>query len=108
MKMPPEVPKFIYGTIIECKVSAYQIALKVEKATPDSFNKYQSDLKNAGWTIATASQSNGTMIIQATKGQNTIEVNLSNSDSGLNGSIVYKHTYPEWSRYRSGRSPLYG
>ena len=96
-KMPADVPMFSYGKITGYKIFIHAIVVNVEKATPDFFDKYQSDLKNAGWTITAASQTKETIIIQATKGQSTVEANFSNGTGGLHGSVTFKHAYPEWS-----------
>jgi hypothetical protein len=90
-QMPPDVPKFTYGTITGFGSTSNSIVVFINNASPDSFDKYQSDLKNAGWTIKETSQING-YGINAAKGERRVTVTFgSNSSSGneLQGQVLY-------------------
>jgi hypothetical protein len=90
-QMPPDVPKFNYGTIgAAVAIPGNSVAVGIENATPDAFVKYQSDLKNAGWTIGMNVQLANSFMINATKGKSRISVNLDNSGGkGYKGMITY-------------------
>lgn len=68
-KMPSDVPKFTYGTITASSNDVYggNVQATFADVTSDAFEKYQNDLKKAGWTISTANQSASGFEIDATK-----------------------------------------
>jgi hypothetical protein len=87
---PSDVPRFTYGTITS---NIGDSAVEFKNVTPVAFNKYQSDLKKAGWTMKLAVQSaNGAFTIIATKGQRSVATTQVTSTPGnpeLSGSVVY-------------------
>jgi hypothetical protein len=87
--MPPDVPKFTYGTITGFGSTSGSVEVGINNATPDSFEKYQSDLKNAGWTILETSQISG-YGIAAAKGKRGVNVSFGlNSSNELSGQVIY-------------------
>jgi len=61
-----------------------------ENVTPDAFEKYQSDLKNAGWTITNATQSASGFEIDAAKSpRGVVAMFITSKDNGLKGAVTY-------------------
>jgi hypothetical protein len=84
-QIPPDVPRFTYGKIF---FAGSKTVVATEQATGerpgqgiimmfnsvplDAFEKYQNDLKNAGWTIGMATQNAGAFMFAASKGKQAI------------------------------------
>jgi hypothetical protein len=55
-------------------------------ATQDSFSKYQSDLKNEGWTVS----SDNSTEVEAYKGRREVlSMFINTADSGLRVTVTY-------------------
>ena len=89
--MPTDVPQFTYGTITAANNDIMgNVQAVYENVTPDVFDKYQSDLKNAGWTISNATQSAFGFEIDATIAPRTVVAMFVTSKSkGLTGAVTY-------------------
>ena len=89
--MPTDVPQFTYGTITGSSNNIMgSIQAAFENVTPDAFDKYQSDLKNAGWTISNATQSADGFEIDATKApRGVVAMFITSKDNGLKGAVTY-------------------
>ena len=90
-QMPTDVPVFTYGTITGSSNDILgSIQAAYENVTPDAFDKYQSDLKSAGWTISIAKQSAYGFEIDAAKTPRTVVAMFITSKSkGLTGAVTY-------------------
>ena len=89
--MPTDVPKFTYGTITGANNAILgNVQAAYENVTPDIFDKYQSDLKNAGWTISNATQSAFGFEIDATIAPRTVvAMFVTSKGKGLTGAVTY-------------------
>ena len=89
--MPTDVPVFTYGTITGASNDILgSIQAAYESVTSDAFDKYQSDLKNAGWTISNATKSAYGFEIDATIAPRTVVAMFATSKSnGLTGAVTY-------------------
>jgi len=90
-QMPPDVPKFTYGTITGSSNNVMgSIQATFTNVTPDAFDKYQNDLKNAGWTISNAQQSaNGFEIDAAKAPRGVVAMFIASKSEGLKGAVTY-------------------
>ncbi len=91
-KMPLDVPRFPYGTITGANNNVMgSIQATFENVTSDAFDKYQSDLKSAGWVITNASQSaDGSGEIDASKAPHRVVVMfLPSKNNGIKVAITY-------------------
>ena len=90
-KMPADVPVFTYGTITGSSNAILGNIQGVFESVPAvAFNKYQSDLKNAGWAITNATQSTFGFEIDAAKAPRTVVAMFINSlKNGLTGAVTY-------------------
>jgi len=90
-KMPTDVPVFTYGTITGASNDIMgSIQAVFDNVTPDAFDKYQIDLKNAGWTISNATQSAYGFEIDATIAPRTVVAMFVTSKSnGLTGAVTF-------------------
>ena len=90
-KMPPDVPKFTYGTITGSNNNVMgSVQAAFANVTPDAFDKYQSDLKNAGWTISNATQSADGFEIDAAKApRGVVAMFIASKSEGLKGAVTY-------------------
>ena len=88
-QMPPDVPKFSYGTITSSNVVGPNIMVFYSNVTPDFYDKYQSDLKNAGWTITSVAMYKANNILIATKGRRQVDVEFSKHNGELGGKLQY-------------------
>ena len=89
--MPMDVPQFTYGTITGANNDIMgNVQAVYESVTPDTFDKYQSDLKNAGWTISNATQSAFGFEIDATIAPRTVvAMFVTSKGKGLTGAVTY-------------------
>ena len=89
--MPADVPVFTYGTITGSSNDILgSIQAAYENVTTDAFDKYQSDLKNAGWTISNATQSAYGFEIDATITPHTVvAMFVMSKNNGLTGAVTY-------------------
>ncbi len=93
--MPTDVPQFTYGTITGASNNIMgNVQAAYENVTADAFDKYQSDLKTAGWTISNATQSAYGFEIDATIAPRTVVAMFAASkNKGLTGAVTYNaHT----------------
>ena len=92
-QMPADVPVFTYGTITGSSNNIMgNIQGAFDNVSADAFTKYQSDLKNAGWTITVANQSASGFEIDATKtGRTVVAMFISTKKTGLTGAVTF-HT----------------
>ncbi len=90
-QMPPDVPKFNYGTITGSSNNVMgSIQAAFANVTPDAFDKYQNDLKNAGWTISNATQSADGFEIDAAKApRGVVAMFIASKSDGLKGAVTY-------------------
>ena len=90
-KMPTDVPQFTYGTITGSSNDIMtNIQATYENVTADAFDKYQSDLKKAGWTISNATQSAYGFEIDAAKApRGVVAMFVSSKNNGLTGAVTY-------------------
>ncbi len=87
-QMPPDVPRFNYGTIIYSSNNVFGGNMQAVfiNATQDSFSKYQSDLKNEGWTVS----SDNSTEVEAYKGRREVlSMFINTADSGLRVTVTY-------------------
>jgi hypothetical protein len=89
--MPADVPVFTYGTITGANNDILgSVQATFENVTSDAFDKYQSDLKNAGWTISNATQSAYGFEIDATIAPRTVvAMFITSKNNGLTGAVTY-------------------
>ena len=90
-KMPADVPKFTFGTITGASDNIMGNVQAAYKNVPaDAFDKYQSDLKGAGWTIANARQTPDGFEIDAAKGKRgVVAMFIASKNDGLKGAVTY-------------------
>jgi hypothetical protein len=90
-QMPPDVPRFTYGTITGSSNNVMgSIQAAFANVTPDVFDKYQSDLKKAGWTISNATQSADGFEIDAAKApRGVVAMFITSKNNGLKGAVTY-------------------
>ena len=90
-KMPADVPLFTYGTITSSSNDIMgNIQASYNNVTADAFSKYQSDLKNAGWTISNANQSASGFEIDAAKApRGVVAMFITSKTTGLTGAVTY-------------------
>jgi len=93
-QIPPAVPKFTYGRITFFAGNRCYMQVRIADPTADCFEKYQGDLKKAGWEIVAASHSANpeNIMIMAHNRTSSINLQLFPNDKNprqLIGSIVY-------------------
>lgn len=90
-KMPPDVPKFTFGTITGASDNIMGNVQAAYKNVPaDAFDKYQSELKSAGWTISNAQQTPDGFEIDAVKGRRgVVAMFITSKNDGLKGAVTY-------------------
>ncbi len=89
--MPTDVPQFAYGTITGASNDIMgSIQATYKNVTADAFDKYQSDLKTAGWTITNATQSAAGFEIDATITPRTVvAMFVTSKNNELTGAVTY-------------------
>jgi flagellar basal body-associated protein FliL len=87
--MPADVPQFTYGTITGANNNVMgKVQATFSNVSSDAFNKYQSDLKDAGWKITSAAPDQSE--IDAAKSSHSIVLMFLNSaKNGLKVTLTY-------------------
>ena len=90
-KMPADVPQFTYGTLTASNNNVMgAVQATFANVSADAFTKYQADLKQAGWTISSASQTPDGFEIDASQGSQTlVAMFVLSKNNGLKGAITY-------------------
>ncbi|MGA2112968.1 MAG: hypothetical protein ABSG98_12620 [Anaerolineales bacterium] len=90
-EMPADVPQFSYGTITASSNNVMgHIQATFRNVPADAYDKYQSDLKNAGWTITNATQSADGFEIDAAKAPRTVvALFIASKSGGFKGAVTY-------------------
>jgi hypothetical protein len=102
-QIPPDVPRFTSGKIFfdgtKTVVATGQatgerpgqgIMMMFNSVPSDSFEKYQNDLKNAGWTIGIATQNAGGFMFAASRGRQAIMATFEpTGKKEFSGEITY-------------------
>ena len=89
-KMPADVPQFTYGTLTASNNNVMgAVQATFANVSADAFSKYQADLKQAGWTITTSSQTSDGFEIDASQGSQTlVAMFVLSKNSGLKGALT--------------------
>ncbi len=96
-QLPADAPEFTYGQIVSIiensTAESDSIFVGIDGVDDDAFDKYKSDVENAGWTINTTNRGNDEFFIIATKENRNMVASFSNrSEKGLSGGVTYAVT----------------